>query len=133
MATQSKGGVMQKSNTVMNILGDGTRFKGNISVRGSLRVDGEFNGEMKITDTLIVGKGGKIKGQIKVKNCVVGGVIDGILESEERVELQANAKFDGDLICKKLVIEEGVIFDGNCLMSKSKINEKVKKERPVSK
>lgn len=124
---------MQKSNAVMNILGNGTRFKGNINVRGSLRVDGEFDGEMKVTDTLIVGKSGKIKGKIRVKNCVVGGSIEGILESEERVELQANAKFDGDLICKKLMIEEGVIFDGNCSMSKSKINEKIKKGNSVSK
>lgn len=124
---------MQKSNAVMNILGSGTRFKGNINVRGSLRVDGDFNGEMKITDTLIVGKSGKIKGKIKVKNCVVGGSIDGTLECEDRVELQANAKFDGDLICKKLMIEEGVIFDGNCNMSKSKRMEQNKKETPGSK
>jgi len=117
---------MQKSDTMMNILGNGTRFKGNLKVAGSLRIDGDFDGEMTVSETLIVGKAGKLKGTIKAKNSIIGGIINGNLSTKEKVELQVGAKFDGDLICKKLIIEEGVLFDGNCQMSEIKPMEKEK-------
>ncbi len=122
---------MQKSDTMMNILGNGTQFKGNLKVVGSLRIDGGFDGEMTVSETLIVGKTGKLKGTIKTKNSIIGGIINGNLETKEKVELQVGARFDGDLICKKLIIEEGVLFDGNCQMSETKSMEKEKQsEKP---
>lgn len=131
---------MAKTNNLMNILGNGTKFKGKIKVAGSLRIDGEFDGEMTISETLIVGKTGKIKGEVKTKNTVIGGKVSGKLVSDEKVELQAGAKFDGDLICKKLVIEEGVTFDGNCRMSETnpierehKVVQQVKERREEKK
>jgi cytoskeletal protein CcmA (bactofilin family) len=119
---------MGKPETMMNILGNGTKFKGNLKVNGSLRIDGEFEGDMSISESLIVGKSGKIKGTVKTKNSIVGGSISGNLSTNEKVELQTGAKFDGDLVCKKLIIEEGVIFDGNCKMSDSKPS--VQQEKP---
>ena len=115
---------MQKKDTMMNIFGDGTKFKGNLRVAGSLRIDGEFEGQMTVSETLIVGKTGKIKGEIKSKNSIIGGAINGNLKTGEKVELQVGAKFEGDLSCKKLIVEEGVTFDGNCKMSETKSMEK---------
>ncbi|OQX53453.1 MAG: hypothetical protein B5M53_06950, partial [Candidatus Cloacimonas sp. 4484_209] len=63
-------------------------------------------------ETLIIGKTGKVKGEVKTKNSIIGGYVNGNLQADEKVELQASAKFEGDLICKKLIIEEGVLFDG---------------------
>lgn len=111
---------MAKPESMMNILGNGTKFKGNLKVNGSLRIDGEFEGDMTISESLIVGKSGKLKGTVKTKNSIIGGSISGNLTTNEKVELQTGAKFDGDLACKKLIIEEGVIFDGNCKMTDSK-------------
>jgi len=122
---------MAKAENMMNILGIGTKFKGNIRVSGSLRIDGEYEGEMSVSETLIVGKTGKIKGNIKTKNCIVGGYINGTLKANERVELQVSTRFEGDIICKKLIIEEGVTFDGNCRMSETKQEGKpIHQEKP---
>jgi cytoskeletal protein CcmA (bactofilin family) len=124
---------MQKGDTMMNILGSGTKFKGNLKVGGSLRIDGEFDGDMTISETLIVGKAGRLKGSIKAKNSIIGGSINGNLSTAEKVELQSGAHFDGDLICKKLIIEEGVIFDGNCKMTEGKTEPTVTKEKQPEK
>ncbi len=111
---------MQKGDSMMNILGNGTKFKGNLKVAGSLRIDGEFDGDMSVSETLIIGKTGKLKGTIRAKNSIIGGNIAGNLTTKEKVELQSGACFDGDLVCKKLIIEEGVLFDGNCRMTEKK-------------
>ena len=125
--------MMPKQEGIMNILGGGTKFKGTIHVTGNLRIDGEFDGNMNISETLIIGKTGKVKGEVKTKNSIIGGYVNGNLQADEKVELQASAKFEGDLICKKLIIEEGVLFDGNCKMSENKIVSKEQKNKPPEK
>jgi cytoskeletal protein CcmA (bactofilin family) len=124
---------MQKGDTMMNILGNGTKFKGNLKVAGSLRIDGEFDGDMTVSETLIIGKSGKLKGTIKAKNSIIGGNIIGNLNTNEKVELQSGASFEGDLVCKKLIIEEGVLFDGNCKMTDKKTEPSVTKEKGTGK
>lgn len=124
---------MQKSEAMMNILGNGTKFKGNLKVSGNLRIDGEFDGEMTVSETLIIGKTGKLKGTIKAKNSIIGGSIIGNLTTNEKVELQAGASFEGDLVCKKLIVEEGVLFDGNCKMSDKKTEPPATKEKTSEK
>jgi cytoskeletal protein CcmA (bactofilin family) len=46
------------------------------------------------------------------------------LRVKNRVELQKTAKVNIDLVCKYLIVEEGVIFDGTCSMSKQELFDK---------
>lgn len=99
---------------VTNLTQD-VEIKGTITFSSVMKIDGKFEGEM-ITDDgeLIVGKTGSIKANVKVKNAVVEGRIDGNVIATEKVELRERAQLIGDLKAKTLVIEEGVVFVGNC-------------------
>ena len=90
-------------------------FRGTIKFTKTLKIDGKFDGEM-LTDEgeVIVGSTGVVKANIKVKNAIVEGQVDGNIIASERVELRKNAKLMGDLQAKTLVIDEGVIFVGKC-------------------
>ncbi len=90
-------------------------IKGTIKFNSIMKIDGKFEGEM-ITNTgeLIVGKTGSVKANVKVKNAIVEGRVDGNLIATEKVELKERAQLVGDLKAKTLVIEEGVVFVGNC-------------------
>ncbi|MEO0229085.1 MAG: polymer-forming cytoskeletal protein [candidate division WOR-3 bacterium] len=113
---------MTKENKIIEekmdtIIGQGAEMEGTISVLGSARVDGRFKGTLRVQGALIVGKTGVIDGEISAKNGVIGGVIKGKLHIEEKVVFESTARFNGELTCKAIVIEEGVVFDGNCSMS----------------
>jgi cytoskeletal protein CcmA (bactofilin family) len=60
-----------------SILGPGCKVKGNIEIKGTLRVDGDFDGEINCPETLIIGKSGVVKADVKVKNAVIGGKLVG--------------------------------------------------------
>ena len=63
-----------------SIIGKGCKIDGNIEVQeGTLRIDGEFDGNVTCPGTLVIGKGGKVKADIKVKNAVIGGIAFGRL------------------------------------------------------
>ncbi len=90
-------------------------INGTIKFDKALKIDGKFEGEM-ITDQgeVFVGKTGGIKANVKVKNATIEGRVDGNIVATERVELKQKAQLLGDLKARTLVIEEGVVFVGQC-------------------
>jgi len=101
-----------------SIIGKGCKINGTVVVsEGTLRIDGDFEGNITCPDTLVVGKDGRVKAEIKVKSAVVGGTVIGNIDAKEKIELQAGSRLEGDIKTTRLVIDEGVFFEGNCKMS----------------
>ncbi len=101
-----------------SIIGKGCTIKGTVDIQdGTLRIDGDFEGTVNCPDTLVVGKTGKVKAEIKVKNAVIGGTVFGNIDAREKIELQAGSRLEGDIKTTRLVIDEGVFFEGACKMS----------------
>ena len=101
-------------NDITNFTTD-VEIKGTIKFEKIMNIDGKFEGELTAEHgELIVGKTGTVKADVKVKNATIEGRLDGNIEAAEKVELKQNAQLIGDLQAKTLVIEEGVVFVGQC-------------------
>lgn len=98
------------------ILGQGCKVKGDIELQGTIRIDGEFDGSIECPETLIIGKSGVMKAEVKVKNAVIGGKLIGNIHATNKIELQSGSHVEGDIETGRLVIDEGVYFEGNCKM-----------------
>jgi cytoskeletal protein CcmA (bactofilin family) len=61
-----------------------------------------------------------VRGSCKVKNAIIGGQLFGNVTAENKIELQSGSHVEGDLKTKRLVIDEGVFFEGNCSMGAGK-------------
>ncbi len=97
------------------ILTPDVEIKGTIKFDKVLKVDGKFEGEMITNDgELIVGKTGIVNASANVKNASIEGRLEGNIVATEKVELKHKAQLLGDLQARILVIEEGVIFNGQC-------------------
>jgi len=103
------------------LVGQGATFEGNIVIEGGARIDGKLKGKVNAKGTVVVGKTGKVDGEITAKSAVIGGEVKGIIKVQDRVEFESGAKFDGEVYCKTLVVQEGVIFDGSCTMTKKEV------------
>lgn len=110
----------EKEQGGMNLLGKGASFNGELKVSGSIRIDGEFEGKMEVSESLILGKTGKVKGTVVSKDAVIGGNMEGDINASDRIELQTGSHLAGDIVCRGLVVEDGVFFEGNCKMSGDK-------------
>ena len=104
------------------LIGQGATFDGNITIEGGARIDGKLKGKINAKGTVVVGKNGKVDGEILAKSAVIGGEIKGTVRVQEKVEFETGAKFEGEVYCKTLVVQEGVIFDGSCTMTKKEIH-----------
>lgn len=97
-------------------LGEGTEFKGVLSFQGTVRVDGHVEGEVVGDDLLIVGEPGFLKAEVEVGTVVNSGRIVGNIRAKKRVELLAASVVSGNITTPSLIISEGAVFNGTCLM-----------------
>ncbi|MCK4540680.1 MAG: polymer-forming cytoskeletal protein [Spirochaetales bacterium] len=109
---------------INSIVGDGTRFKGELKLNGLLRIDGDFLGTIKTPDKVLIGKGGRAECTIEAGTVVIGGILKGNIIATEKVIILSTGILLGNVSAPRLIVEEGVILDGSCTIS----NEQDKKE-----
>lgn len=121
----------KKPNGAMaGFLGKGTFFEGKLSFQDTMRIDGNFKGEISSGGTLVVGEGAEIEADIKVKSAVITGTVRGVIEASFRVELQSHGKVMGEIRTPNLIIGEGAVFEGNCVMLKKDAQAEVVAYKP---
>ena len=108
----------------------GTNIKGDIETSGDFRFEGSLIGNLKTKGKLIVGTTGNIKGEVDCKNCDVEGIVDGRLSVSELLTLKATSNINGDIVAKRLAIEPGAKFSGNCHMTNEGGQPEIKKPAP---
>ena len=113
-------GVSAEHAEITAFLGKGTEFKGVLSFEGTIRVDGKVDGEVVSKDTLIAGDEAYLQGEITVGTIISSGKIVGNINAVQKVHILAPGVIEGNIKTPKLIIEEGVTFDGKCEMASEK-------------
>ena len=100
------------ASNVETLIGKTTRLSGTISSDGSIRVEGSFEGTIESKSDVFIGPLGKVKADITAKNITISGNVEGNMFVDEKLEMMPGAVLNGDVVSKKLVIEDGAIFKG---------------------
>jgi cytoskeletal protein CcmA (bactofilin family) len=90
---------------------------GDLQTTGSLRLEGRMEGTVRGADSVVVGAGAVIAGDIHAREVIVGGTITGNVHASERLELQPTAVVTGDVHTGSVLIHEGGVVNGRVLMS----------------
>jgi len=101
------------------VIGAESYFQGNFRSKGSVRIDGKIEGGIS-AEGVILGERGEIQGDISARTVVVGGKVTGNIHATESLELLTKSQVFGDLHAPQLLIAEGAIFEGSCLMASEK-------------
>lgn len=99
-----------------NVIQKGTVIKGEIESAGNIRIDGTLVGTLTTKAKLVVGSTGDILGDVFCQNANLEGKVEGRVEVVGQLYLKSTALIDGDIVTKKLVVEEGAQFNGSCQM-----------------
>jgi cytoskeletal protein CcmA (bactofilin family) len=109
----------------------GTTVEGKITGGASVGIDGMVKGEMNISSKVIVGESGEIKGNIKADDIIIAGKVNGNIEARNLLEAQPTGQIFGDINAHRLMIADGVLFEGNITMKKEKHTKREKAEEPT--
>ena len=94
----------------------GVNLEGTLTVTGTFRINGSVKGNIISEQTVILGDGAKVEGQIEGNRVVISGRFDGVIFAKGRVEIEAKGVVTGEVHSPCLVIDPGGIFDGRCHM-----------------
>jgi cytoskeletal protein CcmA (bactofilin family) len=108
--------------SINSVLGESTRLDGRLVFSGTMRVDGNVEGEIfgekkdGVKNTLIIGERAQISGDIHADTVINSGRVTGNIFASNRVAIQDPGQLIGDVETAELTIEEGVVFNGKCNM-----------------
>jgi cytoskeletal protein CcmA (bactofilin family) len=118
-----------KPEEIIAFLGKGTSFKGIITYTGTIRIDGNVEGEIISQGTLVVGEDATLDTEISVGTVISSGKINGNIVAKDRVHLMHPAIQNGSVTAPILIIDEGVKFNGNCEMKSLGSEETLKAQK----
>jgi cytoskeletal protein CcmA (bactofilin family) len=98
------------------LLGRGSRFEGKLSFEGTVRIEGEFVGDIVSEGHLIVGESARIEATVSVGSALVSGSLSGTIATRGTLELKRSARVKGDLDVESLTMEKGAFFEGSVKM-----------------
>lgn len=99
-----------------NILGANTRFSGELVSDGNIRIDGEFEGHIETAGNVIVGPDARMIASVHATAVQVWGAVEGDIVTRGRLEILPSGRVFGNLRVASLLIDEGGIFRGECVM-----------------
>ncbi|HSM36421.1 MAG TPA: polymer-forming cytoskeletal protein [Longimicrobiales bacterium] len=97
---------------VISIVGSGMKVNGDVETEGTIRIEGRVEGTVRAGKAVVVGKDGRIKGDIFTQDAVVGGEVNGTIVAESRIELQATCVVDGEIRARRIQLDEGGRVNG---------------------
>lgn len=110
---------MGKIETTLNVnsisrISAGTVIKGEIMSPSDIRIDGTFEGKLQSKGRVVIGETAVIKGDILCDNVDLWGKVEGNLYVKDILALKEGCIVNGNLHIKKLSVELGSVFNGNC-------------------
>jgi cytoskeletal protein CcmA (bactofilin family) len=108
------------SGELSTLIGQDATLEGRLTVRNSVRIDGNMRGELNSTETVTIGPHGGVEGDITAADVVIGGKVTGSIICQGKVILEETAILTGDLRTVRLVVEEGATFNGLSEMGEAK-------------
>jgi cytoskeletal protein CcmA (bactofilin family) len=101
---------------VRAFLGKGAEFTGKLMFNGSVRIDGNFKGDIFGNGTLVIGEGAEVEADIHVDTVLVSGEVRGQIDVKKGLKIYSPGRLLGDVNTPVFSIEEGAFFEGTCHM-----------------
>jgi len=110
-------GKEKKQSSVSTLLGSDANIEGTIEFQDTIRLDGNVKGKIYGNDgTVVIGEKAVVEAEIVVDIAIIMGEVNGTIDAKKRIEVYPPARVVGDIQAPTVLIESGVMFDGNCVM-----------------
>ena len=104
--------------SINTILGHGSAISGNIKINGFVRIDGDIDGNLETDGNIIIGENARIRGNVKAKSVIVGGIVLGNIEASQSIKVLATSAVIGDIVSHKVQVEQNAIIHGHFISIK---------------
>ncbi len=108
---------------------EGMEITGDIRARNPVRIDGKIKGNVYSSSDVIIGIKGSVEGKVFGKELIISGRVKGKVLARERVNLEASARLEAEIITPILSIKDGAIIRGGArVLPKPEVEKEIDRE-----
>ena len=101
---------------VTSVLGSGIIWRGKLTGKGGVRIEGTFEGEIAIEGLVVIGETGKVTcDDVRANTVIVAGGVNGGITAE-KLEIRKTGRVWGDVTVSAFSTEEGGFLRGQITM-----------------
>ncbi|WP_028563131.1 bactofilin family protein [Paenibacillus pinihumi] len=112
----------QRLSSMETLIGQGTKAEGKFHCETGIRIEGEYHGDIECKGDVIVGEYGVCKSSISAQDVTIAGVVYGEVHTRGVLTITASGQLHGSTTAHSLVIQEGGVLNGTCLMEKPSVS-----------
>lgn len=106
------------------VIGSSIAIKGSLSGGEDLLIEGRVEGKIELTQhTVTIGTSGRIKADVRGRNVIVMGEVEGDLFASEQIVLRQSCTVQGNLAAPRVSLEDGANFKGSIDMTSKPATE----------
>ena len=105
------------ANEIETIIGRGTIFTGQITGKGSVRIDGRIDGGIAVEGNVVIGATGVVVGDITAGSLLISGSVTGNVAAEDKISINSEGQLLGDIRCRQFNVADGGVFQGRSEMT----------------
>lgn len=126
MFNKKKGAILDLSiENITTIIAEDCKVEGDIDCKEFIRIDGLTLGNVNSTCGLVIGQKGSVKGDIRTKELIVYGQVNGDI-FVDNLSLKNSGSIIGNMQVKSFQVENGALYKGT--VSMEQVSTSVNKE-----
>lgn len=106
-----------------SIIGANTLCEGKLMSDTSIRIEGQIQGEIDCAEDVTIGEGGIAQARIQARDVIIAGKVKGDINAKGKIIVTPTGELTGNVQVRAIIIEDGGIFNGNCIMPLPSVEE----------
>lgn len=99
-----------------SVLAEDFEFEGEIQFEKPLLIKGHVSGQISSKSDLFINENAVVDASVSALRVSVKGTVQGDVSAEERIELFASSRLEGNIATPDLIVQSGCLLNGNCSM-----------------
>ncbi len=117
-----------KEKPTYTIIGTNTVIEGPVHVNGDIIIGGTIKSNVDAKGVVRIPEGGLVDGNIKAKEVHLNGQVTQGIHADDKIILGVSSSFSGELVAKKLIVEEGAKISGKMQVAEKKYTKTTESE-----
>jgi len=104
---------MPEQHAKETVIGPDASFTGDLHVDSKARILGKFDGSIHAKGHIEIAEHAECRANIETGTIDIDGSMDGNITAADKVQLNATAKVNGDLVAARLIVADGAAYSGH--------------------
>lgn len=114
MSLWKKNGSAAPPEKALSLLGEGSQVQGEFYTPGALRIEGHFQGNLRVEGRLVIAPTAEVRGTLHAAQVLIAGLFEGQVVATDLLEVASTARLRGEIRARRMETQSGARLEVRC-------------------